>query len=254
MNSQRFEGKIALVTGGTKGIGKAIAARLAAEGCDVAVGFMRNRQDAEQAVKEMESFGVRSIALRGNVGREQHIERIFRQVEEELGGLDYFISNAATGALKPAMELTAGDWEMSLNIIARALLLGAQRAVPMMEKRGGGKIVAVTSHGSFRCIEDYTAVGAAKAALDATVRYLAVELIKKKINVNAVCPGITDTFSFSLFPRYDEMRERAIKYTPGGKLTSPEDVASVVSFLLSEDASWIVGEIVTVDGGASLII
>jgi enoyl-[acyl-carrier protein] reductase III len=248
----RFEGKIALVTGGTKGIGRAIALRLASEGCDVAVNFLRNRENASKVVEEIESHGVRALAVRGNVGNEEHIARIFERVETGLGGLDFFISNAAVGALKDALEVTARDWEMSQNVIARALLLASQNAVRLMKRRGGGRIVAMTSMGSLRYIPDYTAVGAAKASLEALVRYLAVELNRFNIGVNAVAGGITDTESLGYFPSREQLIEHARRFTPSGRLTRPEDIAAVVAFLLSDDAAWIVGQTIVVDGGLSL--
>jgi len=250
---QRFKGKIALVTGGTKGIGRAIALRLAGEGCDVAVNYLRNRENANETLAELKKLGVRAMAVRGNVGNEEHIARIFAKVESGLGGLDLLVSNAAVGALKPAMEITARDWEISINIIARATLLSAQNAARLMRRRGGGSIVALTSMGSVRYIPDYVAVGAAKAALEAVVRYLAVELNPDNINVNAVAGGVTDTESLSRFPNRERMIKHAREYTPSGRLTEPEDIAAVVAFLLSDDAKWVVGQTIIADGGLSLI-
>ncbi len=250
---KRFEGKIALITGGTKGIGRAIALRLAGEGCDVAVNYLKNRDNAGKMVEEIEGHGVRALAVRGNVGNEEHIARMFNKVESELGGLDYLVSNAAVGALKDVMDITARDWEMSMNIIARALLLSSQNAVRLMRERGGGSIVALTSMGSVRYIPDYAAVGAAKAALESTVRYLAIELNRWNINVNAVAGGITDTESLSYFPSRDQLVEHALRLTPSGRLTKPDEIASAVAFLLSDDAKWIVGQTLVVDGGLSLV-
>ena len=250
---RRFEGKIALVTGGTKGIGRAIALRLAGEGCDVAVNYLRNRENARAMTAEIEAHGVRALAIRGNVGNEEHIARIFSRLESQLGGLDFLVSNAAVGALKPAVEITSRDWEMSINIIARATLLAAQSAAGLMRARGGGAIVALTSMGSVRYIPEYAAVGASKAALESLVRYLAVELSRDNIRANAVAGGITDTESLSYFPSRERLVKHAMEYTPSGRLTSPEDIAAVVAFLLSDDARWIVGQTIVADGGLSLM-
>lgn len=252
MELQRFKGKIAFITGGTKGLGKAIALRFAAEGSDVAVGFLTNRQDASSTIEEIEKHGVRAIAVRGNVANEVHFGRMFEKIESELGGLDFFISNAASGVLKPAIELTEKDWQMSVDSIARALLVGAQMAVPLMEKRGSGKIVGMASMGAARVMKNYSAIGAAKAAMESLIRYLGMELAPKNINVNAVSAGVTETRSLNMFPNADEMKDLARKFTPTGRLTKPEDVAGVVAFLCSEDANWIVGETIMVDGGLTL--
>lgn len=250
---ERFKGKTAFITGGSKGIGRAIALRLASEGCNIAIGFLKNRDDAKATAQAVEEQGVRCLTLRGNIGNGEHLARMFAKIETEMGGLDFFVSNAATGVLKSAVEVSSDDWDLSMNSNAKSLLLGAQSAVPLMEKRGGGKIVAVTSIGSVRCLSQYAAVGASKAALESIVRYLAIELAEKNINVNAVSPGITDTFSLSLFPNRDEIVSKALEYTPRKRLTLPEDVASVVAFLLSDDANWIVGATIVCDGGLSLI-
>ena len=250
---RRFEGKIALVTGGTKGIGRAIALRLASEGCDVAVNYLRNRENARAIQEELEAHGVRAVAIRGNVGNDEHVNRIFSEVESKLGGLDYLVSNAAVGALKPTVEITSKDWEKSVNVIARATLLAAQNAAKLMRERGGGAIVALTSMGSVRYIPEYAAVGASKAALEALVRYLAVELSHFNIRANTVAGGITDTESLSYFPSRERLVKHALEYTPSGRLTSPEDIAAVVAFLLSDDARWIVGQTIVADGGLSLM-
>jgi enoyl-[acyl-carrier protein] reductase III len=252
MSRKRFQGKIAFVTGGSKGLGKAIALRLASEGCNVAIGFLTGRDDARETVEQIERSGVRGLALRGNIANEDHMRRMFDTLASDLGGLDFFISNAAAGALKPAIELTDKDWQLSMDAIARALLVGAQLAVPLMEKRGGGKIVGMASMGAARVMKHYSAIGTAKAAMENLIRYLGMELIEKNINVNAVSAGVTDTRSLSLFPNRDEMVEYARKFTPSGKLTDPADVAAVVAFLCSEDARWIVGQTIIVDGGLTL--
>jgi len=246
-----FRDKYSLVTGGSRGIGKAIALELASRGANVAINFFSNRAAAEKARKEIEAFGVRSIALRANVGNPDHISKMFRAVEDEFGALDILVSNAASGALKPTMELEVKDWERSMDINARALLLMAQRAAPLMEGRGG-KIVSVTSMGSTRYIPMYGAVGASKAALETITRYLAMELGKKGINVNAVAAGVIDTDSLKMFPNREDLLADARSFTPKGRLAEPADVARVVALLCSEEADWICGQVIVADGGHSL--
>ena len=252
MQTKRFQDKTAFVTGGARGIGKAIAVRLAAEGCDVAIGYLTSRNEAQATIAEIESHGVRGLAVRGNIANAEHIGKMFAKVGNEFDGLDYFVSNAASGALKPALDLEEKDWNLSMDSIARALLVGAQNAVPLMERRGGGAIIGMASFGAERVIKNYAAIGAAKAAMATTIRYLAMELTRKNIRVNAVSAGVTDTRSLALFPTYDEMVENARKFTPSGELTAASDVAAVVAFLCSEDARWVVGQTIVVDGGLGL--
>jgi enoyl-[acyl-carrier protein] reductase III len=148
-------------------------------------------------------------------------------------------------------------WDWTMNINARSVLFAAQRAAPLMEKRGGGAIVSISSPGSFRVLPDYVVVGASKAALEAVTRYLAVELASKNIVVNAVSPGVVMTDALKYFDavRKDQnIIERALTMTPARRLVTPEDVAGVVAFLCSPAASMIRGQTLLVDGGATLPI
>lgn len=242
-------GKVALVTGGTKGIGKATALRLAALGADVAVNYFKSRDAAHETVAQLKNHGVRAAAIRANVGNPEHLDRVFADVKEQFGRLDIFVSNAAAGSLKPALELTVEDWAKSMDINARALLLGAQRAAAQMAS--GGRIVALTSHGPHRVIPKYAAVGSSKAAIETLVRYLAAELAPRGITVNAVSAGIVDTESLRMFPDYDAMVAGARARTPG-RVGTPEDVAPVVAWLCTDEAQWIQGQVIVADGGYSL--
>lgn len=256
MSELPFQDKIALVTGSGRGIGRAIALRLAEGGADVMINYVRNQAPAEETVALIEAMGRRSLAVRANVGKPEDIDKLFEAVEAEFGGLDIFISNAASGFNRPAMEQKVTGWDFTMNVNARALLFAAQRAVPLMEKRGGGWIVSLTSPGSTRVLPDYVAVGASKAALDALTRYLAVELAPKNISVNAVSPGIVETEAlkhFAVMGNLDTI-PRTIANTPAGRLVTPEDVAGVVAFLCSPAAEMICGQVITVDGGFTLVV
>jgi enoyl-[acyl-carrier protein] reductase III len=246
-----LKNKYSLVTGGSRGIGRAIALELAERGADVAINFFSNRANAESTRKEIEGLGVKALAVRANVGNPDHISRMFRAVKEEFGALDILVSNAASGALKSTLELDIKDWERSMDINARALLLMAQHAVPLMEGRRG-KIVSITSMGSTRYIPSYGAVGASKAALETVTRYLAMELGRKHINVNAVAAGVIDTDSLKMFPNREDLLEDAKSFTPKGRLAEPSDIARVVAMLCSEDADWVCGQVIVADGGHSL--
>jgi enoyl-[acyl-carrier protein] reductase III len=249
-----FKNKIALVTGSGRGIGRAIAIHLARLGADVVVNFFRNRASAEETTREIEALGRQALLVKADVGDLDALNHLFDEVEKKFGGLDILIHNAASGYNRKIMEQKPRGWEWTLNINARSLLFGAQRAVPMMEKRGGGWIVSISSPGSNRVLPDYAVVGASKAAIESLTRYLAVELAPRHIIVNAVAPGIVETEALSHFNLLSKTNiiQQVIDATPAGRLTTPEDVAQVVAFLCTPAASMIRGQILTVDGGYTL--
>ncbi|MEW6579901.1 MAG: SDR family oxidoreductase, partial [Chloroflexota bacterium] len=182
----RFAGKIALITGSGRGIGKTIALRLAAEGADIALNYFRNRAPAEEAAEAIRALGRRVHVVRADVGQPDDIARLVDEAAEALGGLDILVHNAASGYNRPVMEQRIKGWDWTLNINARAALFLAQRAAPILAGRGGGAIVNVSSIGAQRVLPEYVVVGASKAALEALTRYLAVELAPLRIVVNAV--------------------------------------------------------------------
>jgi enoyl-[acyl-carrier protein] reductase III len=242
----------AFITGGSRGIGRAIAERLGRDGWDVAFTFLTNRTAARETAGILESHGARAIPLRGNVADPDQLSRMIGEAGSAFGGLDAFVSNAALGVLKPVRDLTLEDWTRSLDGGARILLQGAREAARLMEGRRG-RILAVTSLGSIRVLPNYAAVGAGKAAIEALVRYLAVELGPSGVTVNAISPGVTDTPSLSRFPNREALLADTRARTPLGRAGTPEDVAPVAAFLLSEEAGWITGQTVFVDGGYSLL-
>lgn len=252
--SLRFANQTALITGSGRGIGKAIALRLAREGANIVVNYMRNQAPAEETASLIRQMGRKCLVVKANVAKPDEISQLFKAVESEFGGLDIFINNAASGFNRPAMQQRVEGWDWTMNVNARAFLFAAQAAVPLMEKRGGGHIVAITSPGSHRVLPDYVSVGASKAALDALTRYLAVELAPKKIIVNAVSPSLVETDALKYFASLSETTTipRAIANTPTGRLVTPDDVAGVVAFLCTSDASMICGQVIIVDGGYTL--
>jgi enoyl-[acyl-carrier protein] reductase III len=252
-----FQNKIVLVTGSGRGIGRAIALHFARGGADVVVNFFRNRAPAEETAREIEKLGRRALVVRADVGDLEDLNRLFDDVESEFGGLDILIHNAASGYNRPAMQQRPRGWDWTMNINARALLFSAQRAAPLMEKRGGGKIVSISSAGSTRVLPDYVVVGASKAALESLTRYLGVELISKGINVNAVSPGAVETDALNHFAsigNQDDILQTFLDQVPAGRLITPEEVAEVVAFLCTPAAAMIVGQTIVVDGGYTLPI
>lgn len=255
-DSLRFENRIALITGSGRGIGRAIALRFAQEGADIVVNYMRNQKPAEETAQQIRQMGRRCLVVKANVAKPDEISLLFKAAETEFGGLDIFINNAASGFNRPAMQQRVEGWDWTMNVNARAFLFAAQAAVPLMEQRGGGHIVAISSPGSHRVLPDYVAVGASKAALEALTRYLAVELAPKKIIVNAVSPSLVETDALKYFSSLSDSNTipRAIANTPAGRLVTPEDVAGVVAFLCSPDAAMLCGQVLIVDGGYTLVV
>ena len=245
-----LQGKIALVTGGSRGIGRAIALRFAESGVNVVVNYVRHRRDAEETAAQIEAQGVRCLIVKANVANDDDVEQMCARIGEEFGVLHFLVSNAASGVLKPALELSSRHWNWAMDINARALLTLARYGVPLMRERGC--MLAVSSLGAVRAIENYTAVGASKAALESLVRHLAVELGPMGINVNTISAGAVDTEALKKFPNREQILSTALGRTPLGRLTTPEDVANVALFLCSDLASMIQGQTIVVDGGYSI--
>jgi enoyl-[acyl-carrier protein] reductase III len=248
----RLEGRLGLVTGGARGIGRATSVALAREGADVAIGYVRNADAAQETARLVEAEGRRAVLVRGHLGDSEGAGAVVDEAVAGLGGLDLVVSNAASGVIRPALEVTAKHWDWTLDINARAFLLLAQRATPHLEARGGGSIVAISSLGSVRTLPNYVLVGTSKAALEALVRYLGVELADRGIRVNAVSGGVVETDALDHFPNREDMLENARRHTPAGRLLQPDDLARAVVFLCSADAGMIVGQILVVDGGYGL--
>ncbi len=248
-----LEGKTAVITGSGRGIGRGIALALAQRGCNIAVNFVRKREEAEQTAAEISALGVRAAVIKANVGNETEVRQLVDAAAEQLGSVDIFVGNAASGVLKPLSEIDAKAWDWTLNINARSILFGAQAAVPYMRRGGWGRILTVTSIGSSRVFPEYGVVGVSKAAIEAVTRYLAVELARDKIICNCISPGVVVTGALDFFPRRDAMIAHAVKHTPAGRIATPEDVGALAAWLCSEDAAMIVGQTIEVDGGYSLL-
>ncbi|MFP3975173.1 MAG: enoyl-[acyl-carrier-protein] reductase FabL [Chloroflexota bacterium] len=241
---------VALVTGSSRGIGRAIALKLADDGADVIINYFRRRSAAESAAEEVRSKGVRAYTVKANVGEAEKIDSMFDEIEKEFGRLDIMINNAASGVARPAMDLDVKGWDWTMDINAKAFLLCAQRAAKLM--RDGGKMVTISSLGSRLVMPVYTAVGVSKAALESLTRYLAIELAPKGIAVNGVAAAAVETEALRLYTADPNLPQPVWQATPVGRMVQPDDVANVVAFLCRADSEMIRGQIITVDGGFSL--
>ncbi len=248
-----LSGKKVLVTGGSRGIGRAIAVRLDGAGADVAVNYIRKLSSAEKTAKMITDYGCQALIIKANVANEKHLQNMFDEIEENFGHLDILVSNAASGVLKPALQLTKHHWHWTMDINAGTLIPMSQHLTRIMPKGGPASIIAVSSLGAIRAIPNYTAVGASKAALESIIRHLAAELAGCNIHVNAVSAGLVETDALRHFPNREELIKASLAKTPAGRLTTPEDVADIVLFLCSPLSKMIHGQTIIVDGGYSIL-
>jgi enoyl-[acyl-carrier protein] reductase III len=245
-----LEGKTALVTGGTKGIGLAIATGLAEQGANVVINYFRSRDAANEAVEKIKSYGVECYAHRANIGKHDQIPPIVNKIKERFGTLDILVSNAALGLFSSALAIDDKSWHLAMNTNAQALLVLVQQAVTIMPENA--RVISLSSLGSHRYIPGYAAIGVSKAAIENITKYLAYELAPKRITVNCVSGGFIDTNALSSFPNYQDMVDEVVRRTPFDRIGTPQEVADVVLFLASPKAGWVTGQTIVVDGGYSL--
>jgi enoyl-[acyl-carrier protein] reductase III len=211
----------------------------------VAIGYMRSDSAAEETAAELRALGAEPVLVRGNVTSNKVLDQV-----GGLGALDVFVHNAATGVIRPALETEEKHWDWTLNANARSFLALTRVIAPAMPE--GSSIVAISSLGSIRVLENYALVGTSKAALESLVRYLAIELGPVGIRVNAVSGGVVDTGALDHFPNREEML-RMGGANAAGRLVTPEDMAGAVAFLSSPAAEMVRGQTLIVDGGFSLL-
>ncbi len=251
MMTEKDVKRVVVITGGSRGIGRAITLRLASEGADCAINFVKNEEAARETAAGVEKMGGKALVVQADISDPSAIKNLFKTVREVFGHLDFYVSNAVSGVLGPVERIGKFGWDRSLNTNARAFLLGGQQAIGLFPG-SGGRMVAVSSIGSFTCLPGYAAVGASKAAIEALVRYFAKELAPRNINVNAVSGGPVDTGALDYFPEKEKVLEEWKARTPLHRIAKPEEIASIVAFLCSDEASWIQGQTIVADGGLTL--
>lgn len=250
---QPLAGRVALVTGSSRGIGRAIALELGNRGADVVVNYVTREDDAQKVVEALSNLGRRAFAVRADVSKLPELTAMFDRVASEWGHLDIYVNNAIdVASFGPVMRLRPDSWRHTIDSHVTTFLVGAQRAAKMMSERGGA-IIALSSLGARTYIPGYAPIGVGKAAIEALTRYLAVELGPSGIRVNTVSAGPIDTDSLRRFATYAEMKDASTHFAPGRRMGEPDDVAKVVAFLCSDDARWIYGQTLVVDGGLSLL-
>lgn len=247
----RFAGKVACVTGSSRGIGHRLAVRFAEEGADIVVNYVRNGEAARKTAAEIEAAGRRALVVRANMADETKIKEMFNQIKTVFGRVDIFIHGAASGRNRSTMELDTKGWDWTLSVNTRAFLVAVQQAVRLMPEEGGS-VIALSSFGADYVFPYYASVGASKAALESLVRYFAVELAERKINVNAIAAGAVYTDALKHFPEMEQTIKHLKAKMPSGRMVNADDVANLALFLCSKEAEMIRGQTIRVDGGVTL--
>jgi NAD(P)-dependent dehydrogenase (short-subunit alcohol dehydrogenase family) len=255
----KFQGKYALVTGSSRGIGRGIALKLAESGAKVAIHYFANEDAAKKTLAGVKKCGSDGIVIQADVSRVEDVSNMLKRVKDEFGSLDIFVSNARPELpyfFQGPMDINLDQWQIAFDSQVRAFLLGVREAVPFMQN--GGRVLAITYATGSRTgsLLPWVAMGSAKAAMESLVRYFAVALAQREITVNAISPGwIEDSVLNSLPTELQDLIRNWHKrgWTPMRRLGTPADIGNVAALLCSEQASWITGQTIYADGGASLM-
>jgi enoyl-[acyl-carrier protein] reductase III len=250
MNLFDLTGKMALVTGGTRGLGRGIALELASAGASVHAGYFRNEAAAEAFRAEAAERNIDARTVKANLMTTSGVQAYFDHISQNGGKLDCLIYNSATGTHRSLTELNQRQLAIVWQVNVGAFLDLALRMLPIMPS--GGRIIAISSEGAYRAVDQYGAVGSSKAALEALCRQMAVEWARKGINVNVVAPGLLETDTLAALPDAERRRRHEVNASPLGRLVSLEEVAHVVRFLCSPASAGIIGQTITVDGGKTI--
>lgn len=247
-------GKVALVTGASRGIGRAIALRLAEAGADIVLNFVSARESADQTAEKIAAMGRRVAVVQADIGEPEDVESMLEFVSETFGRLDILVSNAAASEYRTILNTTPRDFEIVMNTNVRALILLVQAAQPLLAKsEGHAKVIGISSHGAQFAMPDYALIGASKAAMESTIRHLALELGSQGINFNIVQSGLVETDSMRQAPGFDRMFAKQVEHVlMGGRMLEAADVANVVLFLASPLSDLIQGQTLLVDAGVAV--
>lgn len=251
--------KHALVTGSSRGIGRGIVLKLAEKNVKIAINYLKNESAAKDTLAKVREKGSDGFVIQADVCQPQAITRMFARVKDEFGSLDIFVSNARTDVstfYRGPMDISLEQWDAAMNSQAKAFLVGVREAVPLMN--AGGRIIAITyaPGGRTGSWQPWVAMGSAKVALESLCRYFAVALAKRGITVNAISPGWIEDSVLNTLPQQAQQMIREWHesgWTPSGHLGRPADIGNAVALLCSEEASWITGQLLAVDGGSSLM-
>lgn len=245
--------KKALITGSSRGIGRAVALAFAREGADVVIHYRRQQEQAEAVAREVRALGREALVVRAELESAEDVGGLFDVIGEAWGGLDIFMANAAASAFKPVLDLKPHHLERTYHLLVDNFILSVQRAVPLMEGRAGS-IITVSGHGVHFTLPRYGNIASAKAAVESLTRYMAAELGGRNITVNAIAPGVigTESEKFYMGEKLEAFDQACIRATPLGRIGDPEDVAGVAVFLASALARFVTGQVLVVDGGLTL--
>jgi len=253
-----IKGKVLVISGATKGIGKAIAYRFAKEGCNIAFTYNSNEDEAKKIADELETtYNVKARYYKLNILEPDTYKDMYKLIDKDFDRVDFFISNAmiygraVVGGYGKFMKLRPRGLNNIYNATVNAFVVGSQEAAKRMQKVGGGSIISMSSTGNLNYIDYYAGHGSNKAAVETMVKYAATELGEMNIRVNAVSGGPIDTDALKAFANYEEVKQKTADLSPLNRMGTPKDIAGACLFLCSDEASWITAQTLVVDGGTS---